>query len=437
MKRLFGRNCVKTEYGCYADRGANRYPKIRTVHAKNRTDTDSERIAPVDLSTLCLVHSILQERGIRRAAALAGRPASSASAALRRVEATLSVPLVRRDGQALVPTLDAEARMPRLAEIAHAAAALAALGQRPQQAPDAISLAALARFAATARAGSINGAARSLGLGQPQLTRQLSHLEQSLGCKLLDRSAAGISCTPSGLEALALAERIAAAWDSLSAASAERFRRSAATWRLGTIIPFGHESEIAAMLAGLAVEWRAARPRQPLFLSSTTADELVSGLKNRRFDLILLDTDRYPAEFEGRLIGRSQLALAGPRSLDEAEKQDFAALLRRYPIAVPSPRSGLRQMTDRFLEATLSQAERSRLTLVEVDSIPVIINLVLSHGHLSVLPEHSVANINPPPTLLPLDAPYQQSISLVWPRDALSRQAAEQVFAIATRLGKR
>ena len=240
----------------------------------------------------------------------------------------------------------------------------------------------------------------------------------------------GISCTPAGLEALVLAERIGAAWEALSAASAERFRRSAATWRLGTIIPFGHESEIAAMLARLTVEWRAARPRQPLFLSSTTADDLVSGLKTRRFDLILLDTDHYPAEFEGQLIGRSQLALAGPRSLDEAERQDFAALLRRYPIAVPSPRSGLRQMTDRFLEATLTPAERSRLTLVEVDSIPVIINLVLRHGHLSVLPEHSVANINPPPTLLPLYPAYQQSLSLVWPRDALSRQAAETMLPL-------
>lgn len=355
------------------------------------------------------------------------RPASSASAALRRVEASLSVPLVRRDGQALVPTLEAETRLPRFAEIAGAAAALAALGDGSR---DSISLSALARFATVARTGSINGAAKSLGIGQPQLTRQLSHLEDALGCKLLERSATGINCTPAGLEALALAERIGAAWEALSAASAERFRRSAATWRLGTIIPFGHESEIAAMLARLTVEWRAARPRQPLFLSSTTADDLISGLKNRRFDLILLDTDHYPTEFEGQLIGRSQLALAGPRSLDEAERQDFAALLRRYPIAVPSPRSGLRQMTDRFLEATLTPAERSRLTLVEVDSIPVIINLVLRHGHLSVLPEHSVANINPPPTLLPLYPAYQQSLSLVWPRDALSRQAAETMLPL-------
>lgn len=386
----------------------------------------------MDLSTLCLVHGILDERGIRRAAAAAGRPASSASAALRRVEAVLSVPLVRRDGQALVPTLEAEARLPRFAEIARAALSLAALGDRTGI--PAVSLDALARFTAAVRAGSINAAARELGLGQPQLTRQLTHLEKAVGCKLLDRLATGIGCTPAGLEALALAERIAAAWESLFAASAERFRRSAATWRLGTVIPFGHESEIAAMLARLAVGWRAARPRQPLFLSSTTADELVAGLKNRRFDLILLDTDRYPAEFEGRLIARSRLALAGPRSLGGEDRQDLAALIRAHPVAVPSPRSGLRQMTDRFLEATLSPAERARLTLVEVDSIPVIINLVLRHGHLSVLPEQSVANVAPPLALLPLDAAYQQSLSLVWPRDALSRQAAE---TMATFLEKR
>ena len=383
----------------------------------------------MDLATLRLVHSILEERGIRRAASAEGRPASSASAALRRVEAVLSVPLVRRDGQALVPTLDAEARLPHFAEIAAAAAALSALGESGGRRP-AVSLAALARFIAAARAGSISAAARSLGLGQPQLTRQLGHLEAAVGCTLIERSAAGISCTPAGLEALALAERIGAAWEQLATASAERFRRSAATWRLGAIIPFGHESVIAAMLARLTVSWRAARPRQPLFLSSTTADELVAGLKNRRFDLILLDTDRYPAEFEGSLIGRSRLALAGPRRLDGAERQDFAALLGRHPIAVPSPRSGLRQMTDRFLEATLSPTERARLALVEVDSIPVIINLVLDHGHLSVLPEHSVANITPPPTLLPLDIAYQQSLSLVWPRDALSRKAAETMLAL-------
>jgi DNA-binding transcriptional LysR family regulator len=388
----------------------------------------------MDLPALCLVHAILEHRGIRRAAAAWQRPPSSASAALRRVEAAISVSLVRRDGQTLVPTLEAEARRPLFADIAVAAEELATLGGSTGNRAGSVSLTALARFVAATRVGSIAGAARQLGIGQPQLTRQLAQLEEAVGCRLLQRSATGIGCTPAGLEALALAERIGAAWEALSSASGERFRRSAATWRLGSVIPFGHESEIAAMLARLVVAWRRARPRQPLFLSSTTADELVSGLKARRFDVILLDTDRYPAEFEGSPVTRSGLALAAPRALEATDRQDLAALLRRHPIAVPSPRSGLRQMTDRFLEATLSAAERSRLTLVEVDSIPVIINLVLDHGHLSILPEHSVSNIKGPPSLVPLDPAYQQSLSLVWPRDAVSRQAAAtMLYHLTTR----
>ena len=78
----------------------------------------------------------------------------------------------------------------------------------------------------------------------------------------------------------------------------------------------------------------------------------------------------------------------------------------------------------------LTAAERARLTLVEVDSIPIIINLVQEHGFLSVLPEQSVSNIPAPPALMRLDATFQQSLSLVWQKNALSRQAAETVMAI-------
>jgi LysR family nitrogen assimilation transcriptional regulator len=387
----------------------------------------------LDLSTLCLVHSILEERGIRKAAARMGRPPSSASAALQRVEAAISVPLVRRDGQLLVPTLEAEARLPRLAEIAEAARALAMLGKRNGSPIPAVPLATLSRYAAAARSGSIRQAAKSIGLGQPQLTRQLKALESTLACALIDRSPGGIACTAKGLEALALAERIVEAWDSLCAASTERFRKTAATWRLGSVIPFGHESEIAGMLARLAVGWQKARPRQPLFLSSTTADELVAGLKSRRFDLVLLDVAAYPPEFEGALVARSQLALAAPRSLPQRAGTDPVSVMKSYPIAVPSPRSGLRQMTERFLAEFLSPADRARLTLIEVDSIPVIINLVLRHGFISVLPEISVANIAEPPVLIPLPAGYTQSLSLVWPKNPLSRQAAETVLALLSK----
>ena len=69
----------------------------------------------MDIATLALVHAILEARGIRRAAKASGRPPASVSAALKRFEAAIAVPLVRRERGNLVPTLEAQSRMGDLA----------------------------------------------------------------------------------------------------------------------------------------------------------------------------------------------------------------------------------------------------------------------------------------------------------------------------------
>ncbi|MDO9414641.1 LysR family transcriptional regulator [Pararhizobium sp.] len=388
----------------------------------------------MDIATLHTVHTILSERGIRKASRLIGRPPASVSAALQRFEQAIAVPLVRREGALLVPTLEAQARMADLDAARTAIAELMAPGCQPTSKPvPSISLSTLGRFVTVARSGSIRGSARTLGLGQPQLTRDISALEQQLAYPLLTRSPSGVTCTDDGMAAIAICERLVDIWARLSRASADRFRKTAATWRLGAVIPFGHESDIAAMLASLTTGWMKARPRQPLFLSSTTADELIAGLKTRRFDVVLIDMADYPAEFEGALVARSGLALAGGTARSPEQSNDLSDILLTHPIAVPSAKSGLRRETSRFLERTLTEAQRNRLTLIEVDSIPVIINLVRNHGFLSVLPHASIANIAAPPPLINLGPDYVQSLSLVWQKNALSREAGQTMLGIMGR----
>ncbi len=381
----------------------------------------------MDIATLTLVHAVLTERGIRRAAKMTGRPPASVSAALKRMEAAIAVPLVRREGGSLVPTLEAQRRLADLAAARTAITELIAAAKDVHDAVPAISISALERFLAVAHSGSIRAAAQQIGVGQPQLTRQIADLEKSLGYALLTRSAAGVVCTAHGLAAMPLAETLSEIWARLSRASADRFRRTAATWRLGSVMPLGPESEIARMLATLTARWYRARPRQPLFLSSTTADELIAGLKSRRFDAVLLDIADFPGEFEGRLVSQGSLALAGRPEIF-AGGNPLADILTAHPIAVPSLRSGLRQQATRFLENTLGETERQRLTITEVDSIPVIINLVLHHGYLSVLPQSSLSRVRNAPAMIRLDESYAQSLSLVWPKNALSRQLGEAML---------
>ncbi len=195
-------------------------------------------------------------------------------------------------------------------------------------------------------------------------------------------------------------------------------------------MPLGPESEIARMLAALTATWHRSRPRQSLFISSTTADELLAGLKSRRFDAALLDIAGIPPDFDGRLVSETALVLAGPAPALSEMGGDLPRLLATCPIAVPSVRSGLRREVTRFLDDTLTEHEHRRVTLVEVDSIPVIINLVSHHGYLSVLPETSLSRVQRPPAMIRLGPLYRQSLTLIWPRGAFSSEVGDLMIGM-------
>ncbi len=384
----------------------------------------------MDIATLLLVETVMNEGGIRRAAASTNRAPSSVSAAVRRFEQAVSIPLFRRDGNLLALTLEARSRQADVAAASATIRAMLATANTEQAAAiPPVGLVALDRFVRIARAGSIRAAARTLGLGQPQLTRQIADLEHHLQCRLLERSHGGIACTKTALDLIPDVERLLDIWARLTRASADRFRRDVTTWRLGAVMPLGPESEIARMLAALTATWHRSRPRQSLFISSTTADELLAGLNSRRFDAALLDIAGIP-DFDGRLVTETPLVLAGPATALAEMGGDLPQLLATCPIAVPSARSGLRREVTRFLEDRLSDAERRRVTLVEVNSIPVIINLVTHHGYLSVLPETSLSRIHRPPAMIRLGAQYRQSLTLIWPRGAFSSEVGDLMISM-------
>ncbi|MET3926246.1 LysR family transcriptional regulator [Devosia sp. 2618] len=357
----------------------------------------------MDTFTLIATESVLRLGSIRAAARELARPASTIAASISRFEAEISVRLVERAGSGLVTTLEAvrlEAEISAASDMARAITPT-----------HTIKLEALDRFVQVTSQGSIRKAARGMGLGQPQLTRQIAQLETIVGSPLLERGADGSTVTPAGARLVTICERLLAAWQKLSRASDERFRKTATTSRLGSVIPLGYESEIARMLANLAARWLAARPRAPLFVSSTTADDLLAGLKSGLFDVAFLDTERLPAEFDGQVVAQTSLAVVGvPDGC-----ANIADALLSAPLAVPSARSGLRQRINRILDHHLTDIERNAVRLIEIDSIPVILNLVLHHGFVSVLPKASVTRIRSDLRQLPLGPQYDMSFWLCWP----------------------
>jgi DNA-binding transcriptional LysR family regulator len=151
----------------------------------------------LDSATILTIHSLLSTCSIRETARVVGRPASTVSAALERMESALVIPLLRREGAVLSLTLEAQKRVKLFDEAAYLCRSLFAVGGSTVLRPT-IRFSALIRFLVAAKTGSIRAAAKELGVGQPQLTRQLSELERSLDCALLLRTRTGVRCTATG-----------------------------------------------------------------------------------------------------------------------------------------------------------------------------------------------------------------------------------------------
>nr|WP_272213389.1 LysR family transcriptional regulator [Marinicella sp. W31]MDC2879342.1 LysR family transcriptional regulator [Marinicella sp. W31] len=335
-------------------------------------------------------------------------------------------------GSRLSLTLEGRRLMPDLALAAGTARALGELAEieAERRAMLNVSLLTLSRYCHVARMGSIRRAAREIGIGQPQLSRQISAFEHEINRALFIRNSDGVDLTPAGQQVLALAEVLEEVWKRLTKSAARQFRRTVSTCHLGSVIPLGYESNTARSLARLSARWLEQRPEAPLFISSTTADELMRGLQGGSYDVALLDTEAIPESYERRTISHSRLSVVGPRTLIEKSGGDIANLVLTRPIAVPSLKSGLRQKADALFAEKLGEPERAAMRLVEVDSLPIIVNLVIEQGFVAVLPEAAFLTMAAPIGSIPLEARFSLTLSLVWPPTAAASRHAGRILEL-------
>ncbi len=376
------------------------------------------------LSTIMLCDLVLQEDGIRAAARRSGAPPSTVTAALQRLEAELSIPLVRRSGGSLAFSIQSEQMRSALTRLA--ALCCDVYAQPPDQAIRAalerpVTLGALFRLTEVLRAGSIRKAALRMSNGQPQLTRDLGQLEQRLGRSLLLRGRRGVTATGIGIALLDTIEELHEIWAAISKTADNRFMRNQRGKSLGSVIPLGAQSEVAELVSRISINW-LRRHRVPLFVGSATAEELLTGLDDGRYDAVLLDSAPDEPRYLVTPILTARLALYGqalPASLDSP---DLPEVLARHPMALQSLRSGLRQRTTRFLDDFFGPDWRQQFQLMEIDSIPITLNMVMNHGVISILPAMLNLPEGGPLRSLVLPDAYLQTLALISRADPQSQR---------------
>ena len=241
-------------------------------------------------------------------------------------------------------------------------------------------------FVRVVEAGSIGRAAQSIGMVTSALSQQISRLEGELSTRLLRRSASGVEPTDAGLAFFRQAQ--------LALRHADDAVQAAQQARLAGHVSVGLPSTTAAILGAPFVQ--AMNQRYPdirLHLVEALSGHLSDMLNGRMLDLAIV----FQAESARRwsvmpLLDKPLFLLARPGmpGLPAGDTTRIEAIAH-LPLVLPSGRHGLRALVNNAYQ----QSGRTPLVAVEVDGLPVLMDVV-QLGHVATIqPSSAMARIAP------------------------------------------
>ncbi len=163
-------------------------------------------------------------------------------------------------------------------------------------------------FLAVARAGSLSGAARLLGVNHSTVFRRLGAFERRLGVRLFDRLPSGYACTLAGEEMQKAVEAIEEQVDTLERRVTGRDLALTGTLRVTTTdtiaMSFGprHVAAFHGAYPGIVVELSASIERV--------------SLSRRDADVAIRPTNSPPESLVGRRLGRIAMAVYAAMAQD-------------------------------------------------------------------------------------------------------------------------
>lgn len=241
----------------------------------------------------------------------------------------------------------------------------------------------LSNFLRVAEAGSLKGAAASLNIAQPALTRQVALLEQEFDAQLFIRHRRGVLLTEAGQQLRAHAERI------LREMEQARDTVSAIAHEPSGTVSLGLPTSMRYVLSGAVVE-RYVRAYPKVFVRVHEAiGHVVEGLlRGGELDVaILIAEARNMSGIELTPLLTEEVYLAGPPEAGlRMDRPVPVATLAEVPIILLAPRNMLRAS----IERELGRHELKLRNSLEVEGQPLVFDLIRRGLGYTVLPHCAV-----------------------------------------------
>jgi DNA-binding transcriptional LysR family regulator len=263
-----------------------------------------------------------------------------------------------------------------------------------------VSLRELRVLEAAVACGSVAKAARQLGLTQPAVSKALASLEDSVGARLMERSALGVAPTAAGRLLLA---RCAVIFDELRHAAREL--ELLADPAGGEIFIGTGAGRSAGLVPAIITQMERRRPTVRHWVLEAEQSVLFSQVRSRTLDLALTRSPERAAEpelqfdklFEERLLAVAPLG----HPLTRRKRLALADLVdERWILA--SPESYVGRLVAHAFERRGLRLPNSAVTTM---SVLARFELLASGSYITTLPESLLrfSRTHPPVSILPMD----------------------------------
>lgn len=232
-----------------------------------------------------------------------------------------------------------------------------------------------------AEMGSFTRASISLNLSQPTLSRQIKLLEAELQQHLLIRNGRGVAANQAGK---ILLEHARGVLHQISLVKEELDRaRGLASGRVAVGIP---PSPARILTIPITHEFLRRFPDATLTIKESLTANLISLLMTGQLDVGLLYNSPPLQNIRLHPIREDRLFLVRRKSSRRMEPTVDLGALAQIPLLLPSKPHSLRMLLER---ETTALGFHPRVVL-EIDSVPSILDLILDGSGAAVLPLHAV-----------------------------------------------
>ncbi len=279
-------------------------------------------------------------------------------------------------------------------------------------------LSALEVLLTVARTGSLNSAAREIGVSQQAVSARIRSIESQTGVTLLTRSARGSSLTPGGVVIAEWAARLLDVAAELDAGIAALRHDRRHRLRVSASLTIAE-----LLLPGWLVSFRAGtqRPGSPgaeIVLTAANSDTVIAHVADGSADIGFVEGPRLPSSLRSRVIGHDRLTVVVPPAHPWARRRAVtAAELADTPLVSREEGSGTRDVLTAGLMAALGPGMRQAPVALSLSTTSAIRAAVIAGAAPAVLSELAVADDLASGRLVRVDVPgldLRRTLRAVW-----------------------